>query len=456
MFFEYEVLMDELDSFNKGLIAYKNCAVVSEYYKRYQYTEHLRMLVGDEGFVSSVIEAGAKFIAWLKEKLTAIIKALKNFLTKIINKILVFLGFKPIGEQADIQNIHASWTKISKEYRGTFAMKSSIVVEIPYAIHDIVNAIGNGTALIRVFVDNEPVLGDEDSIAEHISTLKNVSNKIIEAVKKQPEGSSNCSKGPISAFRDILSKIFTAVDFFIEQLLRTADELDKFKSKVTYSMDIYQVAEASNTIKSVRYSATVDTDPKTAINDIIRIVTAYIRANANVVTRVMPALQDISTYFPVGPCQVHIERPIDQDLKRRMEGFFGGKLDVRSLILTSLDPRAWIVDTDNTMRNGWCYAGKDLAGSKHFYINYNAVLKYLDKHHGQLTKVAKELVKIVVHECRHLFDAQTGRDFDGVDVKYEDRSEEKRAYYAQYAFVITDHDIRWMENILREIEQMIH
>ena len=455
MFFEYEVLMDELDSFNKGLIAYKNCAVISEYYKRYQYTEHLRMLVGDEGFVSSVIEAGAKFIAWLKEKLTTIIKALKNFLTKIINKILVFLGFKPIGEQADIQNIHASWTKISKEYRGTFAVKSSIVVEIPYAVHDIEDAVKDGKALVLVSVNNTPVLGDEDSITEYIDTLKDVASKIIESVKKQPEGSSNGSKGPISAFRDILSKIFTAVDCFIEQLLRTADELDKFKSKVTDDMDIYQVAEASDTIKSVRYSATEDTEPKIAINDIIRIVTAYIRANANVVTRVMPALQAISAYFPVGPYQVHIERPIDQDLKRRMEGFFGGKLDVRSLIITSLDPRAWITDTDNDMRDGWCYAGKDLSGSKQFYINYNAVSKYLDKHRGQLTKVAKELVKVVVHECRHLFDAQTGRDFE-FNVKYEDRSHEKRAHYAQDAFIITDHDIRWMEGILREIEQMIH
>ena len=61
-------------------------------------------------------------------------------------------------------------------------------------------------------------------------------------------------------------------------------------------------------------------------------------------------------------------------------------------------------------------------------------------------------MKHVVHECRHLFDAQTGADFDDFSIEYEDRQHEQRAFRDQEIFLITDKDINWIAGIIRKIE----
>ena len=188
MLFEYEVLMNELDSFNKGLIAYENCQVVTNYYQKYKYTEHLGMLIGDEGLVSNIIEAGAKFIEWLKAKIIAIIKAIKNFLIKLINKFLVLFGFKPIGQSNTAGDISASWSTLSKEFRGIKLIKSSIVVEVPYNVLKIQEALKEGNAIYEVSQTHKPELGNEDSITAYLDQLKNTVEVIVDAVKKDDDG----------------------------------------------------------------------------------------------------------------------------------------------------------------------------------------------------------------------------------------------------------------------------
>ena len=58
----------------------------------------------------------------------------------------------------------------------------------------------------------------------------------------------------------------------------------------------------------------------------------------------------------------------------------------------------------------------------------------------------------MVHEGRHLFDAQTGKDFDNFSIRYEDRQQEQRAFRDQEIFYITDRDIKWVKDIIRRIE----
>lgn len=451
MLFEYEVLMNELDSFNKGLIAYENCQVVTNYYQKYKYTEHLGMLIGDEGLVSSIIEAGAKFIEWLKAKITAIIKAIKNFLIKLINKLLVFFGFKPIGQSGTVADVHASWSTISKEFRDVNFMDSSIIILIPYDIGKMQSILEDQNVLRHVFKNCMPKLGDEDSITTCLSQLESVVESIVDATKRFD---NPVVKGPIGVFRGILSELFLSTDAIIEHMVRASTQLEQFKNKVTDNMSIMEIVAVADSLKyMLAYRCATDLDPKIAICDLMRLLSAYIKANLSVATHSLTALRDICRFFPIGPNKVHAEVPIDSDFKRRLEGAFGGKLNLNKLIITNLDAKSWILDIDDGKGScGWCSCGEGLSGVRYIYLNYNFILNYIKQCNGQLTKVATRVIKTIVHESRHAFDAQTGRRFDDFNVKYENRQQEKRAFHAEEAFTVTDHDIRWIEGILKKIE----
>lgn len=453
MLFEYEVLLNELDSFNKGLIAYENCQVVTNYYQKYKYTEHLGMLIGDEGLVSSIIEAGAKFIEWLKAKISAIIKAIKNFLIKLINKFLVLFGFKPIGQTNTAGDVSASWSTISKEFRGIKLINSSIVVEVPYDVVKIQNVFKEGNAIYEVSQTHTPELGNEDSITTYLDRLKDTVEVIVDAVKKYDDGKPR-TKGTVGTFRNVLSRLFTVVDHFVEEMIRTSTDLEKFKNRVTDSMTFDQVVELARKIECIDFKKPEDLDPKIGISDIMRLASAFIKANLTVASHAMTALRNICRYFPVGPQSAHTEEPIDNDFKRRLEGFYGGELKIKLIVITSLDPRSWLldVDVDAGGNSGWCYCGTGLSGVRFVYVNYNFVLGYIKQYNGQLTKVAEKVIKIIAHECRHAFDSQNGKKFDGSEKEYKDRQEERRAFHAENSFTITDHDIRWIEGILKKIE----
>ena len=245
------------------------------------------------------------------------------------------------------------------------------------------------------------------------------------------------------------------MDHFVEHMVRTSTDLEKFKNRITDSMTFDQVVDLARKIECIDFKEPKDLDPKIGISDIMRIATAFVKANLTVASHAMTSLHNICRYFPIGPQSVHIEEPIDSDFKRRLEGFYGGELKIKLIVITSMDPRSWLLDVDRDSggSSGWCYSGTGKAGVRLIYVNYKFVLGYIDHYHGQLTKVAEKVIRIIVHECRHAFDSQHGKRFDDPDkVEYKDRIHEQRAFNAEGVFIITDHDIRWIEGILKKIE----
>lgn len=89
--YELSCALDELASATE---AYHNAHVVVDYYNRYGYTEHFKMLIGEEGIIDTAKEIGAQFVDWLKKKITEIITRVKEFFQKLYNRILEALGLK--------------------------------------------------------------------------------------------------------------------------------------------------------------------------------------------------------------------------------------------------------------------------------------------------------------------------------------------------------------------------
>lgn len=449
MFFEYEMLRRELDSFQQGLIAYENCKVVSDYYQKYGYTEHLRVLIGDESLISNIIEAGSKFIEWLKKKITNIIQAIKRFLLKILNKVLVFFGFKPIESDNNRVQMHASWAKISKEFKGTEIANGHERVAIPYLVSDISEQFTPGR-IIDVASKHVPEVGDPESIHTYSDEIHVVVDKMLAVLQKQKDGAGVA--GPRYQFKKVLSDVFNTIDIYITNLNEWTDSLAKFEATVHEGMDPSDIVKLLEKSTVISYIVPDNTTLQTLVCDVMQINNMFISAHATVVQHAIPALLDIADCFSIGKRNVHIVEPIDSDFKRRMEGLFGHSFKLDKMIITNKDPRAWILNTDKNNASGWCIVGENTVGARTIYINYNYILHYIKQARGQLTTVAKHVLKTIVHESRHIFDAQTGRKFDDFSIEWEDRQQEQRAIHASNIFIITDHDIRWIEGILRRIK----
>lgn len=449
MFFEYEMLKRELESLQQGLVAYENCKVVSDYYQKYGYTEHLRILIGDEGLISNIIEAGSKFIEWLKKKIINIIQAIKRFLLKILNKVLVFFGFKPIESENNRVQMHASWAKISKEFKGVEIANGHERVAIPYLVVDISKQF-TPDRILDVAGKYIPEIGDTESIHTYSNEIHAVVDRMITVLQKQKDGTG--ASGPRYQFKKVLSAVFTTIDTYILNLNEWTDSLAKFEATVHEDMDPLDIVKLLEKATAVSYIVPDNIALHTLVSGVMQINTILISAHATVVQHAIPALLDIADCFSIGEHNVHIVEPIDNDFKRRMEGLFGHSFKLDNMIITNKDPRAWILNTDEDNPSGWCIVGENVTGVRTIYVNYNYILHYIKQAHGQLTTVAKHVLKTIVHESRHVFDGQTGRKFDDFSIKWEDRQHEQRAIHASNIFVITDHDIRWIEGILRRIK----
>lgn len=447
MLFEYELLKRELDTFEQGLVTYENCRIISDYYQKYGYTEHLRVLIGDEGLITTIIEAGSKFIEWLKKKLDNIIQAIKRFLLKILNKVLVFFGFKPIESDNQAQ-MHASWVKVSKEFQGCTVLDGNDRMSIPYRVNDIHDHFQQNS-VVRILNSRSPVIGDDYSINVYHDKVRIAVDAMISVLQKRSDGAG--SSGTRHGFKKVLVDIFRAIDVYIIKINEWSDQLTEVKHKISEEMD-------DNTIRSlicelnVNYHMQNNVPTETLVRDVMRLAAICISSHSTVVQHAIPVLLDIVDLFAIGKNNVHIEEPIDGDFKRRLEGLFGREFKLDKMIITNKDPRSWILNTDKETSRGWCVVGENVTGVRTIYINYNYILHYIKQTHGQLTVVAKHVLKTMVHESRHVFDGQTGRKFDDFTIEWENRQQEQRSIRASNIFIITDHDIRWIEDVLRRIK----
>ena len=91
-----------------------------------------------------------------------------------------------------------------------------------------------------------------------------------------------------------------------------------------------------------------------------------------------------------------------------------------------------------------------------FYINVRVILSWFDRIFnaagaiGTASKV-NQFIFLIVHECRHLYDSQTGDTIDTTK-DYDEQDHERAANESARTFQITEKDRAWAKKIIQAVE----
>ena len=103
---------------------------------------------------------------------------------KILNKVLVFFGFKPIESENNRVQMHASWAKISKEFKGVEIANGHERVAIPYLVVDISKQF-TLNRISDVAGKYIPEIGDPESTHTYSDEIHAVVDRMIAVLQKQ-------------------------------------------------------------------------------------------------------------------------------------------------------------------------------------------------------------------------------------------------------------------------------
>lgn len=455
MFFdEYEDFINSIRSIEDGCIAYHNCCVVAAYYEKYGYTEHLKELIGEEGLVKDAVSAVGKFLTWLKEKIKEICKKLWKFILKIVNWILGLFGFKPIGssDNTSITSVTKSMNKVVDKIKGVSVRDPEERIQFKYNLDRIYDYLGDQVSLINTIYRNKVDVANNTYLDNYNRIVQEVVDATCDALTDTSDDRW-CDAGTL---KNILTGLSATAQHCISVAATVQKELDDFQSKITERSTVKDIVKEMIAMKGslqwnmITIGYNQDDNPKELVAGFIRYLMINTKALLTVARKIAPVIDHGAKAFNKDRIIEH-EETFNQDLLRRLSNFFGASFKVTKVIFSTKDPHTWIVSDDDGTVNGWCCSGKDLHGSTILFINYRSVLAQL-KRNDDITKVSRLVMKHVVHECRHLFDAQTGADFDDFSIEYEDRQHEQRAFRDQEIFLITDKDINWIAGIIRKIE----
>lgn len=454
MFQAYTELLNECNSFTNGLITYDNLFVILDYERKYGYTEHFQMLIGEEGIFQQAKEAVSRFIAWLKEKITNIITKVQNFIIRMLNKLLTFFGFKPIKTESTNQNsINRSMDVINE------AMCSRIpadhVFEIPYYLGDILNAIKRddlGTLHRDVVFDFE----DDDMFVWYQEEVK----KWVAYMMKQFEVANPPLKGHAAKIHAFVSDIAGCAGSLTLRLNAAAIMLDDLNKNLSPGMSMDELGDTvartlyRDSMFRVRHYTPEGSDSKQIITNVMKCLTTYVSGYTQVVSRINEFMLEMSRIINKADAQINITVPMDASFKHRLEQFFDNKFRLDKIIITNTHPESWVIGDDKEVTFGWSCSKTNTTGSTEIYINYRYFRSWIQDKHVDKKKLIDKFVRLIVHECRHAYDAQNGESFD-FKLEYKERPQEIRAFAAEKTFVVTDADVRWVESIIQQIERSV-
>ena len=171
-------------------------------------------------------------------------------------------------------------------------------------------------------------------------------------------------------------------------------------------------------------------------------------------------LKNLHLIYSGSKVHIHMTFPFDSGMRTRLESYFGGALNLGSVIVTNVSPSAWVSPVDGTISTvgGWCYTDHSLNGYN-LWINATYMLSWIARWTYAFVSnynTSKEdwFVHTVVHECKHLWDSQHDLPFDSNKngVAYPDRVQESRARNAANRYPITNADRAWAKKIIQAVE----
>ena len=474
--YQYQVQLNKLDQdimslerlsmeVGSALLAIHNATVVEQYQNKYGYTEHFKMLIGEEGLFDSAKEVLRNIITWLKKKLLQLASIIFNIVSSIVN-ILTSMVWQVlhIGKMFnskspyDIAKVDSCFTNT---YYSIFRLYG-LEIDISQ-----ISTIGEFTSALNKQLDEqyerfeegiteskvetsyprikfaEYAQGLEHEINNKYVTMLNTMGKVIDTLQKSLNENDD--------FNRIREKIGDFVRRFpgAQWLLESVAKTKMYK-------DVQEPSKEGFTAM-VRMQASV----------CISCATAYSQFFTKCIRKGVSILKELHAAYNAGEVSIHMEFPFDQAMIKRLSDFYGAPLKVTKLIVTNVSPLTWNVATETPGLMGWCYAGNGSGNSfpTELWINVRFMLSWVARFSGAFlndNRINKydAFIGVVVHECKHLWDIQYGEEFDVVRrgdsfFKYRRYKHERRAQEAATKFEITDQDRAWAKKILDQVEAEI-
>lgn len=474
--YQYQLKLNELDrnlmemerlgmEVANGLMAIHNATVVEQYQDKYGYTEHFQMLIGEEGLFDSAKEVLSSIISWLKKKLIQLASLIFNIVNGIVDILTSMV-----------------WTIV---HVGKMNATKS-----PYKIPDV-------EEFFRIVYDmatKENRLGNDLSQVTTIGELASVLNDFLnEAYKKLDTGIATC-KIETSYPRVDFCKYAQKLEYIInnsyvtmlntmgkmidtlQKSLNENDDLTRTREKIADFIRRFPGARSllldTNKTKIYEHVNVSDESSFIAVLRIqasacIAFATSYSQFFNRCIRKGVSILKELHSAYNKGEVSIHMEFPFDQAMIKRLSDFYGAPLKATKIIVTNMSPLTWNIATETPGLMGWCYPGKGSGVSfpTELWVNVRFMTSWIARFSGAFlndNRINKydAFIGTVVHECKHLWDMQYGKEFDVMRegdsfFKYRKYQHERRAQEAATKFEITDRDRAWAKKIIDQVEAEI-
>lgn len=474
--YQYQLKLNELDrnlmemerlsvKVANGLMAIHNATVVEQYQDKYGYTEHFKLLIGEEGIFASAKDVLGSIISWLKKKLIQLASLIFNIVNGIVD-ILTSMVWAIV---------HVGKMNATKS---------------PYKIPDV-------EEFFRIVYDmatKENRLGNDLSQVTTIGELASVLNDFLnEAYKKLDTGIATC-KIETSYPRVDFCKYAQKLEYIInnsyvtmlntmgkvidtlQKSLNEHDDLTRTREKIADFIRRFPGARSllldTNKTKIYEHVNVSDESSFIAVLRIqasacIAFATSYSQFFNRCIRKGVSILKELHSAYNKGEVSIHMEFPFDQAMIKRLSDFYGAPIKVTKLIVTNMSPTTWNIATETPGLMGWCYPGNGSGVSfpTELWVSARFMTSWIARFSGAFlndNRINKydAFIGTVVHECKHLWDMQYGKEFDMIQegdsfFKYRKYQHERRAQEAATKFEITDRDRAWAKKILDQVEAEI-
>ncbi len=472
--YQYQLKLNELDrnlmemerlgmEVTNGLMAIHNATVVEQYQNKYGYTEHFKLLIGEEGFFDSAKEVLGSIISWLKKKLiqlASIIFNIVNGIADILTSIVWAL-------------VHVGKMNATKS---------------PYKIPELEGYFG----LVYDMATKETKLGKDLSEVTTIGEFGSVLNDYLNEVYKQLDTGIAACKIETSYPRVDFCKYAQRLEFIIndkyvvmmntmgkmidtfQKSLNENDDEDRINKKIKDFISRFFIVSRMllDTTRSKLYDGVY---PNHGMLGVLRIqasaciafAASYSQFFNRCIRKGISILKELHAAYNKGEVSIHMEFLFDQQMIKRLSDFYGAPLKVTKLIVTNISPTTWNIATETPALMGWCYPGNGSGVSfpTELWVNVRFITSWIARFSGAFlndNRINKydAFIGTVVHECKHLWDMQYGKEFDMIQegdsfFKYRNYQHERRAQEAATKFEITAQDRAWAKKILDQVEAEI-
>ena len=409
-----------------GIVAYENATIVNQYERKYGYTEHFQMLIGEEGIFQQAKEGVSQFFKWLKDRIIAFVGKLFRVLRDIKASIKTHFSpglDQPMKWKYDIDKVYQAWMTVINKL-------SDLRIELS---------------------DNTDFSNLED--------FNRQLDDMFKAGLVEKDGGITYRRREIYKHATALGNDLNQISGSIGQYIRA---LDEFKKQVTDTTDMETLVEKIDKVVSNHYNLFVRADvdeeaqPSNIVKGFVKFLTITISALDTVCEFASKYLQDLHKAYTKDGYSINMTFPMDQDFVKRLGEHYGMAFRIRNMVVTNTNPALWPnpLDDKPTAMMGWCMVGTG-TNTVDFYVNVKVILSWFDRIFNAVTvgtsSKVDQFLFVVVHECRHLYDSQMGTTID-MTKDYDEQEHEHVANDAARTFEITDSDRAWAKKIIQAVE----